>query len=340
MSNDDRKGVFIGGICALKLMKEIVISASTFSILAAGAATAQNYPAKAVKIVVGFAAGGATDTFSRTIAQKLTDRLGQPFVMENRTGAGGIIAAEFVAKAPPDGYTLQAADIGANAIAVSLYSKLAFDPVKDLAPVHHTILLPIILLVHPSLPVRTVKDLVALAKARPGQLDYVSAGTGGIAHLAPELFKSMAGIDLLHIPTKGGAQQVIDLMGGHAHLTFTSIPTSLPYVKAGKLRAVAAAGTRRSSLLPEIPTIAESGYPGYSGDSWGGFAAPARTPVEIVNHLNGEINSLVALPDVKVRLAGMGFIVVGGTPAEFGEFIRAETAKWAKVVKQSSARVD
>lgn len=318
--------------------------AATLCVLTAALATvtanAQTYPSKPVRIVVGFAAGGATDTFSRVVAQKLADRLGQSCVIENRTGAGGTIAAEYVAKAAPDGYTLQAADIGANAIAASLYSKLNFDPLKDLAPVQHTILLPIILLVHPSLPVRSVKDLVSLAKARPGQLDYVSAGIGGIAHLAPELFKHMAKIDMVHIPTKGGAQQVIDLMGGHAHLTFTSVPTSLPYVKVGKLRAVAAAGAQRPRALPDIPTIAESGYAGYSADSWGGFVVPARTPPEVVSRLNSEMNAVIRTAEIRERLVAMGFEVMGGTPAEFGDFIQAETAKWAKVVKQSGAKAD
>ena len=304
------------------------------------AAGAQSYPSKPIRVIVPFGPGGAADTFTRIVGQKLAERLGQPVIVENRAGAGGTIAADFVAKAAPDGYTLQSADIGANAIARSLYAKLPYDPLRDLVPVQHTMLLPIVMLVHPSVPARSVKELVALAKSRPGQLDFVSAGVGAIAHLAPELFKSVAQIDMLHIPTKSGAQQVNDLMGGHAHLAFMSVVTSLPHVKSGKVRALAAAGARRSSLLPQVPTIAESGYPGYSGDSWGGFVAPARTPPEVITQLNNELNAVVRLPEVRDRLQGLGFEVVGGTPAEFGEFMRIETAKWEKVIKHVGARAD
>jgi tripartite-type tricarboxylate transporter receptor subunit TctC len=298
------------------------------------------FPEKPVRIIVPFQAGGAVDIYSRVVGGRAAERLGQPVLIENRAGAGGTIAAELVAKANPDGYTVFAADIGAMAIAPGLYKKLNYDAVRDFAPVQHTIMLPIILIVHPSLPVKSVRDLVALAKKRPGQVDYVSAGSGGIAHLAAEMFRFAAGIDVLHIPTKGGAQQVIELLGGNAQITFTSVSTSLPHVRSGKLRALAAAGPKRSALLPDVPTIAESGFPGFSADGWGGFAVPAKTPSEVITRLNNEFNVALRMPESSERLAGAGFVPVGGTPAEFGAFLRAEIDKWRRVVREAGVKVE
>lgn len=298
------------------------------------------YPAKPIKFVVPFAVGGASDVFSRYLGLRLSERVGQSIVSENKPGAGGTLAAGEVARAPADGYTLFIADVGANAIAASLYSKLAYDPVKDFAPVHLSFSLPIVLVMNPAVPATNVRELLAYLRANPGKVNYASAGSGGISHLGGEMLKQLANVDIVHVPYKGGAPGLAAVLSDDAQMMFVSVPTALSHVRAGKLRALAAAGTRRSSTLPDVPTMAEAGVPGYSADSWGGLVAPAATPREVVTRLNREINELMKTADVRERLQSMGYEPMTGTPEEFGAFLRAETDKWAKIVRVSGARAD
>jgi tripartite-type tricarboxylate transporter receptor subunit TctC len=303
-------------------------------------AHAQPYPSQPIKMIVPFTAGGTTDILARTIGQKLSESLHQPVIVENRPGAGGNIGADAVAKAKPDGYTILMGTIGTQAINTSLYSKMPYDSARDFAPVTLVAIVPNVLMVHPSVPAKNVKELIALAKAKPGQLNFASSSTGGSPHLSGEMFKQMTGVDIVHVPYKGSAPAITDLLGGQVTLMFDNLPSGLPQVKAGKLRALGVTSARRSPAAPDIPTIAESGVPGYEVDSWFGILAPAGTPAEIVNKLNAEIVRILKLPDVNERLAEQGAQPVGDTPQHFAEHIRKETAKWAKVVKASGAKAD
>ena len=301
-------------------------------------AVAQSYPTKPVRIIVGYPAGGPTDMIARTVAQKLSPALGQQVIVDNRPGASGMIGAELAVKAPPDGYTLLTVPI-TYAVTPSVFPKMPYDAEKDLAPVALVAAAPFILVVHPTLPVKTVKDLIALAKSRPGQINYASASAGGMPHLAGELFNIMAGVKLTHIPYKGAAPATIDLLAGQVSLMFNNMLSAMPHVKSGKLRAVAVTSAKRSSAVPELPTVAET-IPGFEASGWYGAFAPAATPREIIAKLNGEINRLMRQPDVAQRLAGDGVEAVTMTPAEFGTYLHSEIVKWGKVVKISGATVD
>jgi len=301
-------------------------------------AVAQSYPIKPIRIIVGYPAGGPTDMIARTVAQKLSPALGQQVIVDNRPGVSGMIGAELAVKAPPDGYTLLTVPI-TYAVTPSVFPKMPYDAEKDLAPVALVAAAPFILVVHPTLPVKTVKDLIALAKSRPGQINYASASAGGMPHLAGELFNIMAGVKLTHIPYKGAAPATIDLLAGQVSLMFNNMLSAMPHVKSGKLRAVAVTSAKRSSAVPELPTVAET-IPGFEASGWYGAFAPAATPREIIAKLNGEINRLMRQPDVAQRLAGDGVEAVTMTPAEFGTYLHSEIVKWGKVVKISGATVD
>jgi tripartite-type tricarboxylate transporter receptor subunit TctC len=306
----------------------------------ASAACAQAYPAKPIRLVVPFPPGGATDILARAVAQKLTDAWGQPVVVDNRPGAGGNIGSELVAKAAADGYTLEMGTVGTHAINASLYAKMPYDHVKDFAPVILVAGVPNVLEVNPSLPVNTVQELIAYAKANPGKLNFASSGNGTSIHLSGELFKVMAGVQMTHIPYKGSGPALQDLIGGQVQLMFDNLPPSLPQIKAGKLRALAVTSSTRSPALPDTPTIAESGLPGYEASSWFGVLAPAGTPPAIIAKLNTEIAAWLATPEAKDRMLALGANIGGGSPEDFAKHIAAETAKWQKVVKESGAKVD
>ena len=302
------------------------------------AALAQTYPAKTVRIIVGYPPGGPTDVIARTVAQKLTIALGQQVIVDNRPGASGMIGAEQVVKAAPDGYTLLTVPI-TYAVTPSVYPKMPYDAEKDLAPVALVASSPFILVVHPTLPVKTVKELIALAKSRPGQINYASASTGGMPHLAGELFNMMTGVKLTHIPYKGAAPATVDLLAGQVSLMFNNMLSAMPLVKANKLRAVAVTSLKRSAAIPELPTIAET-VKGCEASGWYGAFAPAATPKDIIAKLNAEINKLMRLPDVAQRLAGDGVEAASMTPAEFGAYLHSEIAKWGRVVQISGTKVD
>ncbi len=324
--------------------KQIVGLLSLFSVVmlmsATSVAFAQSYPNKPICLIVPYPAGGTTDILGRIIAQKLTENLGQRVVVENKPGAGGNIGAETAAKAAPDGYTILVAPVGTIAINVSLYRKIPFDPVKDLVPVTMAVANPLVLVVHPSVPAKSIRELIALAKSKPGQLNYGSGGNGTSMHLAGELFKTMAGIDMVHIPYKGSAPCITALLGGEVEMSFDQIVTSLPHAKGGKLRALAVSSPKRSQIAPDVPTFMESGLPGFEVSTWSGVFAPTGTPKEIVSRLNNEIVKILKMPDMRESLLRQGSEPVGNTTEEFAAYIKAEIAKWAKVVKDSGARVD
>ena len=308
---------------------------------AAGAddCNAQNYPSRPLRFLVGFPPGGTSDILARTIGQKLGDALGQQVVIENRPGAGGNIGAEAAAKSAPDGYTIFMSTTS-QAISVSLYGKLNYDLVRDFTPVIQAVNYTNLLVVHPSLPVKSVKELIALAKARPGQLNYGTAGNGTPPHMTGELFKSYTGINLQHVPYKGGAPAIADLLGGQITIMFDNVPPLLPHVQAGKMRPLAVTSLKRISVLRDVPTLDEAGLKGFDSVAWNGVLAPAGTPKEIVARLNTEILRILGMPDVRERLSSQGADPVGGTPEQFAGLIRDEIRKWAKVVKDSGARVD
>ena len=313
------------------------------AVLLAAVATgafAQAYPTKPIRIVVPFPAGGATDTLARAAAQKLTEAWGQPVVVDNRPGAGGNIGSELVAKAAPDGYTLEMGTVGTHAINASLYAKMPYDHVKDFAPVILVASVPNVLVVNPAVPANSVQELIAYAKANPGKLNFASSGSGTSIHLSGELFKVMAGVQMTHIPYKGSAPALQDLIGGQVQLMFDNLPPSLPQIKGGKLRALAVTSTVRAPALPDVPTVAEAGLPGFEASSWFGILAPAGTPPDIIAKLNAEIAKWLASPEAKERMLALGANAAGGSPEDFAKHIAAETVKWQKVVKASGAKVD
>jgi len=306
----------------------------------AGALFAQPYPSKTVRLIAPFAPGGATDVLARLTAQKLGERWNQSVIVDNRVGAGGHIGAELASRAAPDGYTLLVAGTP-HAIGMTLYKKLAYDLAKDLAPANRIATYPSAIAVHPSLPVKNVKELIALAKARPGQLNFGSAGVGSPNGLALELFKTMAKVSMVHIPYKGGSGQMVsELLSGQVQLASIGLPPAMPYVKTGRLRVIAVTGTARSALLPEAPTVNESGLPGFEVTSWYGVFGPAALPKEIVAKLNADVAAILGAADLKERLAGLGAEPGSMSQEAFARYVREEVIKWAKVVKESGATPD
>ena len=316
-----------------------LVAAGVLVASAACIACAQQYPNKPLRFVIPFAPGGGADLLARLVGARVADTLGQPMVIDNRGGAGGNIAAEVVAKAAADGHTLLQANV-AHTISASLYRKLNYDLLKDFEPVTELASMPFMLAIHPGVPANSVKELIALAKAKPGQLNYGSSGSGGPSHLAGELFKAMAGVDLRHIPYKGGAPAVTDLIAGQIQLMFNTVPVILPQVRAGRVRGLAIASTRRVPAAPDCPTIAEAALPGFEASTWYGVMVPAGTPRAIVDKLNAAFVAALNAPDVRERLTHDNYELVGNSPAEFGKYVRAEIPKWARVVKVAGARVD
>jgi len=319
------------GILALTLtiLAEILVPAP---------AAAQQYPVKPIRFIAPNLPGGPTDIQARLIGQKLAESMGQPVVIENRAGASGIIGTEAAAKSPPDGYTLVTgnnATFGAN---VSLFKKLPYDPVKDFAPIVWVSTQPNILVVHPSLPVKSVKELIAFARARPGELNYAGTGMGAAANLSAELFKSMTGTRMVGVSYKSAAPALTDLIAGQTQLMFATSLSVMPHIRSERLRALGVTTARRTQALPELPTIAEAGVPGFEATTWHGVFVPAGTPAAIVDKLNAEINRMLQLPDVRERLAAMGAEIVGGTPQEFADHIGREIPKWAKVIRETGAK--
>lgn len=300
---------------------------------------AQAYPTKPVRFVVSFPPGGPNDILARIVAQELTESFGQNVAVDNRAGAGGVIGTEIVAKAPANGYTILVV-AGGHAINPSLHSKLPYDTLKDFTSISLVASIPSVLLVHPSLPAKSVRELVSLAKARPGQLTFASAGNGTVSHLAGELLKSMSGANMTHVPYKGNPPATTALLSGEVSMYIGGMPSVLPFVKSGRLRALAVTTARRSEVAPEIPTVAESGVPGFDVSPWYGVVAPAGLSPDVLSRLSSEINRVVKLPNAKKKLADQGFEVIAGTPQEFDIYLRKEIAKWAKVVKQSGAKLD
>lgn len=306
---------------------------------AVSAAAADAYPNRPVRLVVPTGAGGNTDTFARIVADKLKGQLGQQVIVDNRTGASGIVGSDIVAKAAPDGYTLLMA-FPSHPVNPSLYSDLPYDTLKDFAPVTTATAVSYVLVVHPAVAAKTVPEFIALAKAKPGQLRFGSAGAGSVTHLGVELLKSMAGIDLVHVPYKGAGPAMIDLLGGQLDFMFDSLLTSTPLVKAGKLRALGQSGLKRSAILPDVPTIAESALPGFDVSTWFGLVAPAKTPRDIVVKLNQAAVKGLQNPATRERLLNQGIEPVGNSPEEFAKLLRTELPKWARVVKISGAKQD
>ncbi len=299
---------------------------------AAGSA-AQNYPTKPIRFIVPFAAGGGTDFVARIVGQKLTEALGQPLVIDNRGGAGGAIGTELAARAAPDGYSLLLGSAGPLAIQPGMPGRLPYDPLQDFAPITLVSSMPYVLVAHPSLPAKNVQELIALARAKPGQLNFGAPGSGTTTHLATELFKMLAKIDVVHVPYKGVAPALTDLLAGQVQFMSGDLSTVMPQVKAGRLRALAVTGAQRSTIVPELPTIAESGVPGYAASGWFGVLAPAATPRSIITRLNTVIVKGLMSADARERLAALGGEVVANTPAEFAAYLRDDLAKWSKLIK-------
>ena len=309
-------------------------------LLCATSVAAQTYPNKPIRFIVPQAAGGSTDILSRTVGQKLSEAFGQPVVMDNRPGANGIVGTEIVAKSPADGYTLVAGGTSTVAINSSLYSKIPFDPVMDFTPVVNLAYSTSVLVVHPSVTAKTIADVIALAKAKPGELRYASAGNGSSPHLSAEVFKMMTGVNIVHVPYKGSTPGVIATVSGETSLMFTGVASALAHIKAGRLRALSVNGPRRSRALPEIPTAGASGLPGFEVDFWIGILAPASTPAAVVTKLNTEVNRILAQEDIKTRLAALGTDIIGGPVQSFADQIKADVARWSKAIKASGAKAD
>jgi tripartite-type tricarboxylate transporter receptor subunit TctC len=316
----------------------LLLAISVVDALVIRYSTAQDYPNRTIRIIVPFTPGGATDVVTRIVAQKVSEQTGRQVVTDNRGGAGGIVGAEAVAKAPPDGYTLVMGTSGTHAINASLYPKLSYDPVKDFAPVTRTALLPSMILAHPSVPATNVRELIAIAKKNPGQLTYASSGSA--QYLTGALFTSMAEIDMLHVPYKGGGQAMPAQLGGEVALSFSTVVSSLPHVKSGRLRGLAVTSAKRTPAAPEFPTVAESGLPGYEAVSWYGVLAPAGTPRDILMRLNMEIVRALKLPEVRQLMLAQGAEPVSESPEQFAALIKSDIAKWGDVVRKSGAKAD
>ena len=317
-----------------------VSTAAAVLLLSTSAIPAADYPTRPVRFVLGFAPGGASDTMARTIATRLSENLGQPVVIDNRPGAGGNIAAEIVARSAANGYTMLLGNNGILAVNVSLYPKLGFDPVKDFAPVVLIASQPNILVVHPAVTAGSVKDLVALAKSKPGQLNYASPGNGTTGHLAAELFKRMVGVEYTIIPFKGGGPAALAMLSGECQFTFATALSVQPHIKAGKLRALAVTTAKRSASFPGLPTVAEAGVPGFDAITWHGIVVPAGTPKPVIARLNGEFNKLLQAADMRERLMVLGSDIIGGEPKQLTDYMRVEIPRWAKVIKESGAKAE
>lgn len=320
-------------------LRKLIGAAFVATAALSGAAFAQAFPAKPIRLIVPYAPGAGTDAISRILAQKLGESLGQQMVVDNRPGAGGTIGTEIVAHSPPDGYTLLFAPTS-HAINQNLYPKLPFDTERDFVPISVCASLPVVLAVESSVPAKSVRELVALAKSKPGQITMASSGNGSVFHLTGEMFKGAAGINIVHVPFKGGAPAVAALIGGQVNMTFETSVTLVPHVKSGKLRALAVASTKRIAILPDVPTLAEAGFPGILAENWYGLYAPAGTPKETVARLYAELDRAIHSPDVREKLAQQGAEIRENTPEQTAVFLKAETAKWAKVIKDSGAKID
>ncbi len=318
----------------------VIVLLAQLAVLGGGPALAQPYPAKPIRLLVGFPPGGGADFTARLTAQKLSEATGQQVLVDNRAGANGIIATELAAKSPPDGYTLLLGVTATHAINPNVFSKLPYDAVRDFAPVTNVGYTPLILVVNRSLPVTSVQELIALARARPNELNFASAGNGNVTHLAAELFKMMANVKMVHVPYKGSAPAIIDLMAGQVALYFDTMPSSIPHVKAGKLRGLAVSSAQRSRTAPAIPTIAEAGVPGYETMTWFGVFAPAATPRDVIIRLNGDIVKSLAQADTQEKLFNQGLEAIGDTPEQFAALLRAEIDKWGKVIRDAGIRVE
>ena len=319
--------------------RAVVVALAGVLTTVAGGVAAQAYPTKPLRIIVPFPPGAATDIQGRFIAQKLGDTLGQQVIVDNRAGANGTLGLDLAAKAPPDGHTLVLGQTGNLAISPGL-TKVPYDPLRDFAPISLILSSPHVIAVHPSLPARTVKELVALARSRPGQLNYASTGAGSAGHLGVELFKKLTKIDLLHVPYKGAVPGFTDLVAGHVSMMFTSVLSTQSFAKAGRVRMVGVASAQRSPSAPDVPTIAEAGFPGVEVTSWWGLLAPAATPKDIVTRLHAEIVKIMASPDARDRITAIGGDIATSTPQQFSDFIRTEHTKWAQLIKESGAKVD
>jgi tripartite-type tricarboxylate transporter receptor subunit TctC len=302
--------------------------------MASGAA-AQQYPTKPVRFVVPFVAGGPTDIQGRMLGEKLTQRLGQQFIIDNRGGANGNIGMELTAKSPPDGYTIVIATVGTWAVNPSLYKQMPFDVVKDFAPIIQISTSPGVLVVHPSVPARNVKELVALARSKPGKLDYGSSGVGGFGHISGALFCLMTKTEMVHIPYKSSAPSLTDVIAGQIQVLFNNAISTVPFIKSGQVRGLAVTSLKRMPALAELPSIDEAGVKGYDNSSWSAVGAPAGTPKELIAKLNSELNQILKLPDIQERSAAVGAVIIGGTPEQFGEYLKSEIAKFARVVKEA-----
>ena len=316
------------------MFRELSFAMATAAALCAGAAVAQTYPAKAIRFIIPFTPGGNTDVLGRLLGQKLTETWGQPVVIDNRAGAGGTVGVDQASKAPPDGYTIVMGTFGSVLVANSLYKKLDYDPLRDLAPVVLVSTPPGLLVTHPLVPVKNVQELIAFARSHPGKLNYASSGSGTWNHLFGELFAAMAQAKIVHVPYKGAAPAVTDLLGGQVQMMFSPFPPALPQVKSGRLRALAVSSEKRSGLLPEIPTVSESGLPAYAAEGWFAVLAPAKTPPAIIGQLNRQLNRALQLPEVKASLAADGAEPAGGTPEQLARSIRDGSAKWGTLIRE------
>jgi len=325
----------------MRLSARLAISVSgALSVIAAAGAHAQQFPNRPIRLVVPFAPGGSADFTARLIAQKLFDASGKQVVVDNRGGASGMIGNDLVAKSPPDGHTLTIGTLGPFAVNASLFEKMPYDPVRDFSPVTLTGSASHMLVAHPSLPIRSVKDLVALARARPGQLTFASSGIGNATHLTGELFKHTAKVNVVHVPYKGGGPAMSDLIGGQVSYSFASMPSALPHVRSGRLRAIAVSAGKRSPAIPELQTVAESGLPGFASEDWQGILVAAKTPPDIVAKLNAELQRVLALPEVRERLLVNGFEARTSTPEAFVALMKSETEKWTRVIREAGIKAE
>jgi tripartite-type tricarboxylate transporter receptor subunit TctC len=334
MVNDDETGAG-----AMKKYAILWLGAVVMAVMTAAVA-AQSWPTRSVRLISPFAPGGGADITSRAVAQKLSVTLGQQVIVDNRGGAGGMVGVDVAAKSPPDGYTLVMGTIGPIAINPSLLSKMPYDPLKDLAPISQAAVAVNVLVVHPSLPAKSVKELIAVAKARPGDLNYGSSGSGAADHLAGELFNAMVKVKMAHVPYKGGAPAMLDLMAGNVQLVFSTLSTATGAIESNRVRALAVAGSKRFEGLPDLPTMSEAGLKGFEVNNWYGLFAPAGTPKDIIERVSTEAARALSQPDVKKRLLDAGIIAMSSSPENFAAYTRAETAKWSKVIKDANIKAD